>query len=323
MGRAGGPDSALTHLLEDPKASASWDITRDVAESGAANLGRPSRTAGEESYLDAPGSCVEGDMGQWEIEQPLIAARTGDEDAQSCRSVLPPSPRPWTVLSSVHDLATAAAGMPVIVVDVMARRVEAIVPAAEQAEGHSSSAVPQQADDNSSAVPAPQQATARTARAAVGKRGGKPTRKSKQVGVSWNSKTQRWVSQTYNNGKIHGRVFADEKSAIQYTRQMRAAVGQPLDTRAPSGAGKRKPVLSRKLGTHEWEHFRSASEAALAVLRSGTTGRLTTSAHIRVGISICCNQSRPSHSSYGWQWKFPDDTEGRDSLEADRTPLRA
>jgi hypothetical protein len=33
--------------------------------------------------------------------------------------------RPWTVLSSVHDLASAAAGMPVIVVDVVARRVTA------------------------------------------------------------------------------------------------------------------------------------------------------------------------------------------------------
>ena len=56
-------------------------ITRDAAESGAANLGRPSRTASEESCLDAPGSREEGDTGQWEIEQPLVAARTGDEDA--------------------------------------------------------------------------------------------------------------------------------------------------------------------------------------------------------------------------------------------------
>lgn len=85
-------------------------ITRDVAESGAANLGRPSRTASEESCVDAPGSRVEGDTGQWEIrQQPLLVARTGDEDARSCRSVLPPSPRPWTVLSSV-DLLLGARG---------------------------------------------------------------------------------------------------------------------------------------------------------------------------------------------------------------------
>ena len=217
--------------------------------------------------------------------------------------------------------------------DVMARRVEAIVPAAEQAEGHSSSAVPQQADDNSSAVP--QQATARNkpkhvakARAAVGN-----IRKSKQVGVSWNSKTQRWLSKTYNNGKGHGRVFVDEKSAIQYTREMRAAAGLPLDYDARRGlrSGKeirqrKRPVLGRKLGTHEWKHFPSLSEAALVVLRSGTTGKLTASSrtpleNIRSGISTFCRHHRHSgntlHSSYGWQWKFPDDTEGRDSLEAD------